>query len=77
MAGAVLELRDLGLCEDLPCGMGWDGMTGAAASREQRARIQWNSLGFHSAADGSCQLLVGGQQSPALQSWWHGKIGEV
>lgn len=60
--------------------MGWDrraDVTRAAASREQRAGIQRDRSGFRSAADGSRQLLVEGQQSTALKGWWGGKIGEV
>lgn len=52
-------------------------MTRAAASREQRAGIQRDRSGFCSAADGSCQLLVEGQRSTALQGWWDGRAGEV
>lgn len=73
--GAVLELWGLGLCEVL-CWNGRAGVTGAAASGEQRAGIQqeqswgpaesWDPgglLGFPS---------VQGQQSTALQGWCEG-----
>lgn len=60
--------------------MGWDGRAGvtrAPASREQRAGIQRDRSGFRSAAGGSHQLLLEGQQSAALEAWWDGKTGEV
>lgn len=80
MAGAVLDLpvlRDLGLCEDLPCAsLGWDGIgragvTGAASSREQRAGIQWDCSGFRSAAAGGGTA----KHSPAGWVGWQNRRG--